>query len=112
MAATTATPAVGNGNTNSSKQPSYAELKEMVAALELRNRELAAKASAPRKVTMKVSEKGAISVYGLGRLPVTLYASQWSALVEYVVGVDPSAYDTTIIGKFVAENRDKLAFKE
>jgi hypothetical protein len=33
-----------------------------------------------RKLTMKVSDKGALSVYGLGRFPVTLYRSQWERL--------------------------------
>jgi len=39
--------------------------------------------SAPaRKLSMKVSAKGALSVYGLGRFPVTLYASQWTRLLS------------------------------
>lgn len=33
-----------------------------------------------RKLTLKVSKKGAISLYGMGRFPVTLYASQWDKL--------------------------------
>ena len=37
-------------------------------------------AQKPRSLTMKVSEKGALSVYGLGRFPVTLYRSQWERL--------------------------------
>jgi hypothetical protein len=37
-----------------------------------------------RKVSLKVSEKGAISLYGLGRFPVTLYASQWERLLQEV----------------------------
>lgn len=37
--------------------------------------------SAPAKrLSCKVSEKGALSVYGLGRFPVTLYAGQWERL--------------------------------
>lgn len=36
---------------------------------------------------IKVSQKGAISVYGLGRLPVTLYASQWRSLLERIPDV-------------------------
>jgi hypothetical protein len=32
--------------------------------------------------TMKVSEKGGVSVYGLGRFPVTLYREQWIALLD------------------------------
>jgi hypothetical protein len=32
------------------------------------------------QITYKVSEKGALSVYGMGRFPVTLYAEQWERL--------------------------------
>lgn len=42
-----------------------------------------------RKLTLKVSEKGAVSLYGLGRFPVTLYGSQWERLigeVEHIKG--------------------------
>lgn len=35
---------------------------------------------AERRVSLKVSEKGAVSIYGLGRFPVTLYASQFDKL--------------------------------
>jgi hypothetical protein len=34
-----------------------------------------------RKISLKVSEKGGVSVYGLGRFPVTLYREQWEALL-------------------------------
>lgn len=37
--------------------------------------------SAPKRMTMKVSDKGALSVYGLGRFPVTLYRGQWERLL-------------------------------
>jgi hypothetical protein len=33
-------------------------------------------------ISMKVSEKGALSVYGLGRFPVTLYREQWDKLLS------------------------------
>jgi hypothetical protein len=36
------------------------------------------------KLTLKVSEKGALSVYGFGQWPVTLYASQWRRLIESI----------------------------
>lgn len=36
----------------------------------------------PRKLSMKVSDKGALSVYGLGRFPVTLYRGQWERLLS------------------------------
>ena len=35
-----------------------------------------------RAVSMKVSEKGGLSVYGLGRFPVTLYKEQWTKLLD------------------------------
>ena len=35
-----------------------------------------------RGITLKVSEKGGVSVYGLGRFPVTLYKEQWTKLLE------------------------------
>ena len=50
---------------------------------------------------MKVSEKGALSVYGLGRFPVTLYKEQWSRLLD-------AADD---IRAFLKENDDKLKAK-
>jgi len=39
------------------------------------------KGQGSRGITMKVSEKGALSVYGLGRFPVTLYKEQWTRLL-------------------------------
>lgn len=35
-----------------------------------------------REISMKVSQKGALSLYGLGRFPVTLYKEQWAKLLE------------------------------
>jgi hypothetical protein len=40
------------------------------------------KARATRGVSIKVSEKGGVSVYGLGRFPVTLYKEQWTKLLD------------------------------
>jgi hypothetical protein len=37
----------------------------------------------PGQLRLKVSEKGALSVYGLGRFPVTLYKEQWGRLLGY-----------------------------
>jgi hypothetical protein len=37
----------------------------------------------PGQLRLKVSEKGALSVYGLGRFPVTLYKEQWRRLLDY-----------------------------
>ncbi len=40
------------------------------------------KRTASRGVTLKVSEKGGVSVYGLGRFPVTLYKEQWTKVLD------------------------------
>ena len=40
------------------------------------------------KLTLKVSEKGALSVYGMGRWPVTLYKSQWQRLLAAVPQIE------------------------
>lgn len=53
------------------------------------------------EVTLRVSEKGGVSVYGLGRFPVTLYQEQWEKLLA-------RADD---IRAFIAENRDRLKKK-
>lgn len=47
-----------------------------------------AKANQPKRITMKVSEKGALSLYGLGRFPVTLYRSQWERLAKAMPDVE------------------------
>ena len=36
----------------------------------------------PGQISLKVSAKGAVSVYGLGRFPVTLYQEQWAKLLD------------------------------
>jgi hypothetical protein len=40
------------------------------------------KRTASRGISLKVSEKGGLSVYGLGRFPVTLYKEQWTKLLD------------------------------
>jgi hypothetical protein len=56
---------------------------ELRAELEKLKAENAALKSRPaRSVSMKVSEKGGLSVYGLGRFPVTLYQEQWLKLLD------------------------------
>ena len=54
-----------------------------------------------RGVSLKVSEKGGVSVYGLGRFPVTLYKEQWARLLDM-------ADD---IRTFIRENDSKLKAK-
>ena len=53
-------------------------------------------------ISMKVSEKGAVSVYGLGRFPVTLYQEQWTKLLAM----------TEQIKTFIEENKAQLKVKE
>ena len=57
--------------------------------------------SAARVLSFKVSEKGALSVYGLARFPVTLYAEQWERLL-------PKADE---ILRFIANNPNRLSRK-
>ena len=55
---------------------------DMRAELErLRQENAALKKGAAKGVSLKVSEKGGLSVYGLGRFPVTLYKEQWQKLL-------------------------------
>ena len=49
----------------------------------------------------KVSEKGAVSVYGLGRFPVTLYYEQWKRLLEVAERLN----------SFLEENKSRLKLK-
>ena len=60
------------------------------------------KQSGRGKLAMKVSEKGALSVYGMGRFPVTLYKEQWLRLLA-------AAED---IKAFIEANQDNLKTKE
>jgi hypothetical protein len=52
-------------------------------------------------LSMRVSEKGAVSVYGLGRFPVTLYKEQWEKLLAM----------SDEIKAFIAENQARLKVK-
>jgi hypothetical protein len=59
--------------------------EEKLARLEAENRALKdqIEQKRPGQLRLKVSEKGALSVYGLGRFPVTLYKEQWRRLLDY-----------------------------
>jgi hypothetical protein len=58
-------------------EPSYEELKARVQELEKQTQ-----ARKRGSLEFKVSEKGGMSVYGLGRFPVTLYYEQWVRLLD------------------------------
>jgi hypothetical protein len=55
------------------------ELKDELERLRKENEAL--KKSTSSGIRMKVSEKGAVSIYGMGRFPVTLYKEQWLRLL-------------------------------
>jgi len=55
------------------------DLKAELERLKTENEQL--KSLRGRSVSLKVSEKGGVSVYGLGRFPVTLYKEQWTKLL-------------------------------
>jgi hypothetical protein len=58
--------------------------EDLKAELEkLRAENEALKKTSSKELGMKVSEKGALSVYGLGRFPVTLYKEQWIRLLDF-----------------------------
>jgi hypothetical protein len=67
----------------------------------LRKENEALKAGRSRGTSMKVSEKGGLSVYGLGRFPITLYPEQWEKLLAM----------SGEIKAFIDDNRDRLKWK-
>ena len=80
-------------------EPSYEELKARLAELE--------KQGGGRRtgqLDFRVGEKGGVSVYGLGRFPVTLYYEQWTRLLDA----------STQLREFLEENKaaGKLKLKE
>jgi hypothetical protein len=76
---------------------------ELKAELErLREENEALKKGAISGIRMKVSEKGAVSIYGMGRFPVTLYKEQWLKLLDL----------STDIRAFIAANQAQLKTKE
>jgi len=76
--------------------------EDMKAELErLRSENAALKKGASDGIRMKVSEKGAVSVYGMGRFPVTLYKEQWLKLLNM----------SEEIRAFITENEARLKAK-
>lgn len=76
------------------------DLKAELERLKAENEQL--KSQRGRAVSLKVSEKGGVSVYGLGRFPITLYKEQWAKLLDM----------TDEIRAFIKENDSKLKTKE
>ncbi|MGH9631413.1 MAG: hypothetical protein ACRD7E_24175 [Bryobacteraceae bacterium] len=68
---------------------------------QLRKQKAAREGQEKRGISFKVSEKGAVSVYGLGRFPVTLYQEQWNRLLS----------EADNIRSFIEENKHNLKVK-
>jgi ribosome-interacting GTPase 1 len=78
------------------------DLKAELERLRAENEALKSKKTGGGALSMKVSEKGALSVYGMGRFPVTLYKEQWLKLLSI----------SEEIKKFISENDSRLKTKE
>jgi hypothetical protein len=77
-----------------------AEMKAELERLRVENAKLKSKDSAG--LSLKVSEKGAVSLYGMGRFPVTLYKEQWLRILASAPEIEA----------FIRENDGKLKTKE
>lgn len=78
-------------------EPSYEELKARLSELE---KQVETK-KRTGSMEFRVSEKGGVSVYGLGRFPVTLYYEQWIRLLDSAEG----------LREFLEENKSRLKLK-
>jgi hypothetical protein len=77
-----------------------AEMKAELERLRAENAKLKSKDLAG--LSLKVSEKGAVSLYGMGRFPVTLYKEQWLRILASAPEIEA----------FIRENDSKLKTKE
>jgi hypothetical protein len=77
-------------------KPTYAELQARLQAAE----EALTNAN---RLSFKLSEKGAVSVYGLGRFPTTLYYEQWMRLLD--------EGNLTALRQFLSANKDRCTMK-
>ena len=78
-------------------EPTYEELKARLAELEKQGG-----ARRTGSLEFRVGEKGGVSVYGLGRFPVTLYYEQWIRLLDA----------GNKLREFLEENKSKLKLKD
>ena len=76
------------------------EMRAELERLKAENESLKARTS--KGISLKVSEKGGVSVYGMGRFPVTLYKEQWLKLLDM----------NEDIRRFIADNDSKLKTKD
>ena len=80
-------------------QDDLATLQEQIATLKAELKEK--KKNTPKALSLKVSQKGALSVYGLGRFPVTLYPTQFTRLLSIKEEIET----------FIADNKDSFSYK-
>jgi len=80
-------------------QDDLANLQEQIANLKAELKEK--KKNTPRALSLKVSQKGALSVYGLGRFPVTLYPAQMQRLLSIKEEIEA----------FIEENKGDFSYK-
>lgn len=78
------------------------DVKAELERLRQENAALKAQKPKPGQFSMKVSEKGGLSIYGLGRFPVTLYQEQWNKLLDHA----------DEIRQFIQANQGQLKKKE
>ena len=76
------------------------EMKAELERLRAENAKLKTKENGG--ITLKVSEKGAVSLYGMGRFPVTLYKEQWLRVLASAAEIEA----------FIRENESRLKTKE
>lgn len=87
-----------------STQMTMEQMQAMIAQMQAENEKLKRENTQTREadLTMKVSEKGAVCVYGLGRFPVTLYKQQWQKLLKAAPAIE----------KFIEVNDKLLSVKD
>jgi hypothetical protein len=78
------------------------DVRKELERLQVENERLKRERTKAGGISFRVSEKGAVSVYGLGRFPVTLYQEQWDKLLGHVEE----------LRQFIEENRASLKRKE
>jgi hypothetical protein len=78
------------------------DVQKELERLKAENEALRSQKRTAGTLAFKVSDKGAVSVYGLGRFPVTLYQEQWDKLLA----------QTDELKRFINENRERLKKKE
>jgi len=76
-------------------------MQKEIEKLRAENEELKSKKGRTSELSFKVSAKGAVSIYGMGRFPVTLYKAQWERLFERVDDIKG----------FIKENEGSLTVK-